>query len=107
VIRDHTGITPLSNLQETLTDDLQRIWDTIAIPVELQNRKLTDYFDLSFTALSHKILSAEKFESDVRTLRGRFTDKSRDDFVFKPAYHNHIPADGVAFYMKSIWVRSR
>ena len=107
VIRDHIGTTPFFNLQATLTADLQRIWDTIAIPVELQDRRLTDYFDLSFTALSHKILSAEEFESDVGALRGRFTDKSRDDFVFKPAYHKRIPADGVAFYMKSIWVRSR
>ncbi|KAH9971137.1 root hair defective 3 GTP-binding protein [Lactifluus volemus] len=103
VIRDHLGTTPLANLQATLTADLQRIWDTLSKPPELKDRKLTDYFDLSFTALPHKILSAEKFESDVRTLRGRFTDKSRGDFVFKPAYHKRIPADGVAFYMEGIW----
>ena len=106
VIRDHLGTTPLANLQATLTADLQRIWDTLSKPAELQDRKLTDYFDLSFTALPHKILASERFESDVRALRGRFTDKSRDDFVFKPAYHKRIPADGVAFYMEGIWVRS-
>ncbi|KAI0247304.1 root hair defective 3 GTP-binding protein-domain-containing protein [Lactifluus subvellereus] len=82
---------------------LQRIWDTLSKPMELHDRKLTDYFDISFTALPRKVLSAERFESDVRTLRGRFTDKSRDDFVFKPAYHKRIPADGVAFYMEGIW----
>ncbi|KAH9055527.1 protein SEY1 [Lactarius vividus] len=103
VIRDHIGTTPLANLQATLTADLNRIWDTLSKPAELQDRKLTDYFDLSFTALPHKILAADKFESDVRTLRGRFTDKSRDDFVFKSAYHKRIPADGVAFYMEGIW----
>ncbi|KAI0297208.1 protein SEY1 [Multifurca ochricompacta] len=103
VIRDHIGTTPLANLQATVTSDLQRIWDTLSKPAELQDRKLTDYFDLSFTALPHKILAAERFESDIRALRGRFTDKSRDDFVFKPAYHKRIPADGVAFYMEGIW----
>ncbi|KAH9957358.1 RHD3/Sey1 [Russula dissimulans] len=103
VIRDHIGATPLANLQATLTADLQRIWDTLSKPAELQDRKLTDYFDLSFTALPHKILASERFELDVRALRGRFTDKSRDDFVFKPAYHKRIPADGVAFYMEGIW----
>ncbi|KAH9971144.1 RHD3/Sey1 [Lactifluus volemus] len=103
VIRDYIGTTPLTNLQSTLAADLQRIWDTLSKPAELKDRKLTDYFDLSFTALSHKILSAEKFESDIQMLRGRFTDKLRDDFVFKPAYHRRIPADGVAFYMKGIW----
>ena len=106
VIRDHLGTTPLANLQATLIADLQRIWDTLLKPAELQDRKLTDYFDLSFTALPHKILASERFESDVRALRGRFTDKSRDDFVFKPAYHKRIPADGVAFYMEGIWVKS-
>lgn len=105
VIRDHIGTTPLANLQATLIADLHRIWDTLSKPPELQDRKLTDYFDLSFTALPHKILASDKFESDVRTLRGRFSDKSRDDFVFKPAYHKRIPADGVAFYMEGIWVR--
>jgi protein SEY1 len=105
VIRDHIGATPLANLQATLTADLQRIWDGLSKPSELQDRKLTDYFDLSFTALPHKVLASDRFESDVRTLRGRFTDKSRDDFVFKPAYHKRIPADGVAFYMEGIWVR--
>jgi hypothetical protein len=104
VIRDHIGTTPLANLQATLTADLQRIWDTLSKPAELQDRKLTDYFDISFTALPHKILASERFESDVRTLRGRFTDKLRDDFVFKPTYHKRIPADGVAFYMEGIWV---
>ncbi|KAH9959735.1 RHD3/Sey1 [Lactifluus volemus] len=42
-------------------------------------------------------------ESDVRTLRGRFTDKSRNDFVFKPMYHKRVPADGISLYMQRIW----
>lgn len=36
-------------------------------------------------------------------LRQRFTDRSHPDFVFRPAYHKRIPADGVAHYMESIW----
>ena len=42
-------------------------------------------------------------EQGVKDLRQRFVDKSRDDYVFKPAYHKRIPADGVAFYMEGIW----
>jgi protein SEY1 len=105
VIRDHLGRTPLANLRETLTADMQRIWDTLSKPAGLKDRKLKDYFDLSFIALPHKFFPDKKFDSDVRTLRDRFTDKSRNDFVFKPAYHKRIPADGIAFYMKDIWVR--
>ncbi|KAJ3536079.1 hypothetical protein NMY22_g6196 [Coprinellus aureogranulatus] len=103
VIRDHIGTTPLANLQATLIADLNRIWDTLSKPDDLKDRKLSDYFDLAFTALPHKILVPEKFEAEVQSLRKRFTDKSNPDYVFKPAYHKRIPADGVAFYMQNIW----
>lgn len=64
---------------------------------------LTTYFDLAFAALPHKILLPEKFEEAVIELRERFTDRSRPDYVFQPAYHKRIPADGVGFYMEGIW----
>jgi len=70
----------------------------------LKDLKLSDYFDLAFTALPHKILSADKFESEVQQLRTRFVDKSSPDYLFKPVYHKRIPVDGVAFYMEGIWV---
>ena len=106
VIRDHIGTTPLENLTATLSADLHRIWDSLSKPEDLKDRKLSDYFDLSFTALPHKILAADKFEAEVQELRKRFVDKEREDYVFKPAYHKRIPADGVAMYMEGIWVRS-
>lgn len=103
VIRDHIGVTPLANLQATLTADLGKIWDSLSKPQDLQDCQLSDYFDLAFTALPHKILATDKFEVEVQELRKRFVDKTRDDFVFKSAYHKRIPADGVAFYMENIW----
>jgi protein SEY1 len=105
VIRDHST-TPLSNLQSTLIDDLNKIWDTIAKPSDLSHAKLSDYFDLAFTALPHKRLAAPEFENEVVNLRMRFFDPQNENYVFKPQYHKRIPADGVAFYMESIWVRS-
>ena len=95
----------MENLVTTLTSDMERIWDAISKPTELRDRQLKDYFDLSFTTLSHKLLRPDVFESDINRLRGRFIDKAREDYVFKPAYHKRIPADGVAFYMEGIWVR--
>ncbi|KAL7411996.1 RHD3/Sey1 [Mrakia frigida] len=103
VIRDHVGSTPMSNLESTLTQDMEKIWYSLAKPEALQNAQLTDYFDLAFTALPHKVLMPEKFEDAVKDLRKRFVDRTREDFVFKPAYHKRIPADGVAFYMEGIW----
>jgi protein SEY1 len=104
VIRDHIGVTPLENLTATLSADLNRIWESISKPQELQDRQLSDYFDLSFTALPHKILSADKFEAEVVNLRKRFVEQDSPHFLFKSAYHKRIPADGVAFYMENIWV---
>ncbi|KAF8973046.1 RHD3/Sey1 [Flammula alnicola] len=103
VIRDHIGQTPLANLQATLTADLNRIWESLSKPAELKDLQLSHYFDLAFTALPHKILSADKFESEVQNLRTRFVDKTSPDYLFKPVYHKRIPADGVAFYMEGIW----
>ena len=107
VIRDHVGATPLANLQSTLTADMKKLWDSISKPPELQERQLSDYFDLMFTTLPHKILVPDQFETEVRRLRKRFVDKDRADYLFKPAYHKRIPADGVAFYMEGIWVCQR
>lgn len=103
VIRDHVGSTPLANLTATLTQDMERIWASLSKPQHLADATLHQYFDLSFAALPHKVLMPEKFEESVLELRKRFTDRSREDYVFQPAYHKRIPADGVGFYMEGIW----
>jgi hypothetical protein len=103
VIRDHIGTTPLKNLAATLEVDLNRIWEGLSKPPGLESCKLSDFFDLSFTGLPHKILAAQQFEDSVASLRRRFADRSSPDYVFKPSYHKRIPADGVAFYMSKIW----
>ena len=86
---------------------MQKIWETLSKPSELKDKQLSDYFDLSFSALPHKVLVPDKFEAEVQGLKKRFVEKSREDFVFSPAYHKRIPADGVAFYMEGIWVSAR
>jgi hypothetical protein len=104
VIRDHIGTTPLKNLQDTLTADLERIWRSLGKPPELKDCQMTDFFDLAFMALPHKILVPDKFESEVAKLRRKFVNKGEEGYLFKPMYHKRVPADGVAFYMESNWV---
>lgn len=86
---------------------MNRIWESISKPAELQDRHLSDYFDLSFTTLPHKVLVPDKFEAEVKQLRTRFVEKGTLGYLFKPAYHKRIPADGVAFYMENIWASVR
>ncbi|OPB39850.1 Protein SEY1 [Trichoderma guizhouense] len=114
VIRDHIGVTPLSALQNTLIQDLTKIWSSISKPEGLEQSRIEDYFDFGFAALPHKILQGEKFESEVAQLGARFTTGHRvgkaDDGVAEteggillPEYHRRIPADGLSVYTEGIW----
>lgn len=105
VIRDHIGATPLANLKATLTADLNRLWDGLSKPVGLENCVITTFFDLGFVTLPHKLLQPDLFESEIKDLRKRFVNSSDPNYVFLPKYHKRIPADGIAQYMSTIWVR--
>ncbi|KAI5475047.1 GTP-binding protein Sey1 [Pseudohyphozyma bogoriensis] len=103
VIRDHFGATPLQNLQNTLTADLNRLWDGLSKPPGLEDSQITTFFDLGFVTLPHKLLQPELFEKEVLQLRKRFTDPKEEGYVFLPKYHKRIPADGISQYMSTIW----
>ncbi|KAK3314829.1 protein SEY1 [Apodospora peruviana] len=110
VIRDHIGVTPLSNLRNTLVQDLTKIWASISKPPGLENSRIDDYFDFAFSALPHKILQPDKFVSEVDVLGKRFTTGHRStkdqEFVggvFLPEYHRRIPADGLSVYAEGVW----
>ena len=115
VIRDHLGTTPLSNLRQTLIQDLERIWSSLSKPQGLEKSKISDYFDFAFVALPHKILQPQKFEEDVAKLGTRFREGYVDpkkaalalddqaEPVFLPQYHRRIPADGFPMYAEGIW----
>lgn len=115
VIRDHLGTTPLSNLRQTLLQDLQRIWSSLSKPPGLEKSRIEDYFDFAFVALPHKILQPEKFEQEVQKLGTRFREGYMDpkkaafalDDPSEPLllqqYHRRIPADGLPMYANGIW----
>jgi hypothetical protein len=116
VIRDHLGATPLSNLRNTLIQDLTKIWSTISKPPGLEKSQIENYFDFAFVALPHKILQPEKFTAEVEKLGARFrvgnrpakqpelrNDQELEGGVFLPEYHRRIPADGFSVYAEGVW----
>jgi hypothetical protein len=103
VIRDFTGRTPISNLSEVLTNELNKMWKDISKPEKYSESTLSDYFDLMFTTLPHKIFLPEQFDQEVIQLKERFYNSEDPNYVFKPKYHRGIPADGFSSYAESIW----
>ncbi|KAJ2806820.1 Dynamin-like GTPase that mediates homotypic ER fusion [Coemansia guatemalensis] len=103
VIRDHVSPTPLENLAKTLCKDMERIWAELSKPSGLEATQLSDYFDLKFVSLPHKLLQPEAFEKAAVGLRKQFTDKKSDDYVFRSAYKRQVPADGFAHYAQAVW----
>ncbi|KAK4963142.1 Dynamin-like GTPase that mediates homotypic ER fusion [Elasticomyces elasticus] len=114
VIRDHLGTTPLSNLKQTLIQDLQRIWGGLSKPSGLEKSQIEDYFDFGFVALPHKILQPEKFEQEVRNLGTRFREgyknpktaglvDEQSEPILLSEYHRRIPADGFPMYARGVW----
>lgn len=100
VIRDFTGLTPLSNLGQSLEADMNRIWADLNKPEECKDSKLVDFFDLKFASISHKHYQPEKFDSDIRKLGDDF---SNETFFANNRYHKKIPIDAWALYSQQIW----
>lgn len=103
VIRDYIGTTPLANLESTIRADLQRIWASLTKPEALAGAELSDFFDVSFSALPHKVLQAKEFDEGVMQLQRRFIDRSDPQYVFQTEYHKRIPIDGLPHYLESVW----
>ncbi|KAF7729334.1 Dynamin-like GTPase that mediates homotypic ER fusion [Apophysomyces ossiformis] len=107
IIRDFTGNTPMSNLKETLQTDFENIWTELSKPEGLENCKIQDYFDFTYTGLPHKLFVPEQFAEKVSELRYRFTDSHHQNYVFRSEYHKRIPADGYYSYASRIWDQIR
>ena len=106
----------MTNLRNTLIQDLSRIWAGLSKPKGLENSKIDDYFDFAFSALPHKILQPERFVSEVAKLGTRFREGTRDpkrdhlrseqeleQGIFLPEYQRRIPADGFSIYAENVW----
>lgn len=100
VIRDHVGGTPLEYLSNLLTEDLNKIWAQLSKPSGCEDSKITDFFDLQFRALPHKLLAADQFVDQVAVLGDEFLTKGT---LFQQEYHRKIPIDGWPIYAEQIW----
>lgn len=98
VLRDHVS-SPFETLCNTLRADVDNIWSTISKPDAAVGTPITDYFDLDFFALPHKVLMSETFYAKGNELRRRFHENE----VFLEEYSRGVAADGFAEYAHSVW----
>lgn len=103
VLRDHVDVaaggTPLDRLASILTQDVDNIWNNISKPDAAKGTSVSDYFDLDFFALPHKLFAPEKFLAAGGELKQKF----RRGELFKPEYSRGVAADGFAAYAESVW----
>lgn len=98
VLRDHVT-TPFERLCDTLRIDVDNIWNSITKPDAAVGTPLTDYFDLDFYALPHKVYEAAQFKVAGAELQRRFHDNE----LFLPEYSRGVAADDFATYADSVW----
>ncbi|EGW32675.1 uncharacterized protein SPAPADRAFT_72037 [Spathaspora passalidarum NRRL Y-27907] len=102
VIRDYAGITPVENLADTVTEDLKKMWNDLAKPADMTELKFSDFFDIDFHTLNHKLFQPEQFSAGIARLGDRLIVK---DDLFKAEYHHNIPIDGWTMYAENCWER--
>lgn len=98
MIRDFSGAALMENLVGTLTNDMNKIWESLNKPQGAEDFTLGDFFDLDFFAIGHKRFQPEKFEADINLLGDKFMDD-----LFKVEYHRGIPIDAWGIYSEQIW----
>ena len=102
-LRDYDGKTPRDKLFERLNDSVNKIWESITKPEEVGEQPLTDFFEVEYTAFSHKIYQTEAFESEMLELRHRLSDVNHEKYLWRPSMSNDVPADGFATFARRIW----
>lgn len=102
VVRDYIGVTPVESLRATVMGDLERIWAGLRKPEALEAIEMEAVLGFAFAFLPHKILKPSQFDEAVSLLGERFS--GGEDSLFPSETSDKIvPADGLSFYMRSIW----
>ncbi|KAL6930483.1 related to Protein SEY1 [Hanseniaspora guilliermondii] len=102
VIRDYIGNTPLESHKLTLCNELEKMWEGIKKPEQLQDAKFTDFFDLEFRGFPHFVFQNDKFLDACLDLRNEFdSEKIFNEDKYKIS--TKLPLDGWEMYTSNCW----
>lgn len=101
-IRDYIGNTPLEAHEVTLRNELEKMWEGIKKPEQLQDAKFTDFFDLEFRGFPHFVFQNDKFLNACLELRNEFdSEKIFNENKYKIS--TKLPLDGWEMYSNNCW----
>eukprot|EP01091_Cochliopodium_minus_P002925 TRINITY_DN1275_c2_g2_i1.p1 TRINITY_DN1275_c2_g2~~TRINITY_DN1275_c2_g2_i1.p1 ORF type:complete len:759 (+),score=284.13 TRINITY_DN1275_c2_g2_i1:44-2320(+) len=104
ILRDHIEkVTPLEKLSNQIGKDLENIWNTCKKPEEFKETKISDFFELEFDSLPHKILEEDLFKSRLKDLSNKFNSSENPKYIWKNHFKNDIPSDGFPTFAGQIW----
>lgn len=106
IIRDHIEEdTPFDSLKEKLLVEIHKIWSEIRKPDQYLQSPIADFFEFEFCALPHMKLQKELFQREVDSLRERFINPVREDYLFKREYYGrkNVPVETFGHYLANIW----
>lgn len=104
VIRDAEPSPTLEVLSEKITTEMDGVWERIEKPDELKDSKITDFFDLHFTSLPHKVYKPDEWLAGVDAIRDRFWTPGGDETLLAAdSSKTAVPAVMWADYAEEIW----
>ena len=103
VLRDFNDASNnLTILKQQISKTMEEIWDKIKKPSHLSLCNVFDCFEFDFHTVAVKDFKPEEFIRDVNTLREKFMDSSRNDYLFRNKLTD-VPIDGIPRYLSEIW----
>jgi len=99
------GTTSKGVIQEILTKEIQKIWDSIEKPASFKESTIDALFTIKFFFLPPMHYEQEAFKKAVRDLRQRFIDPQNENFLFdrESHYSKSVPMNGLYQYCTQIW----
>ena len=103
VLRDfNESSNNLTILKQQISKTMEEIWDKIKKPSHLSLCNVFDCFEFDFHTIAVKDFKPEEFVRDINTLREKFMDSSRNDYLFRHKITD-VPIDGIPRYLSEIW----
>ncbi|KAM0866228.1 hypothetical protein ACQ4PT_042766 [Festuca glaucescens] len=96
------GETPVEYLAQALTEDIQKIWDSVHKPEVFKEASLSDFFNVDVTALSSYEEKEELFKEQVGELRHRFINSIAPSGLAADR-RGVIPASAFCISAMQIW----